>query len=448
MSASSRPAPRQPPAILSTLIQAALAAADPAAAVQRALSVRRETLAFGSLLLPLRSVRRILVVGAGKAAAPMAAAVADLLAPRPVEGVVIVPSGYAAPAGPITVREAGHPVPDAAGLHATAEILSLLAGADERDLVIALISGGGSALLVAPDDGLELSDLVVTTEALLRSGAPIAAVNAVRKRLDRVKGGGLARAAAPATLIGLVISDVIGSPLDVIASGPTVPDQSTWQEAAEVVARYRLEEALPPRVVDRIRRGAAGQGAPPLTAADPAFAKARTAVIADNRLAAQAACRAAKEAGFATLLLTTSLEGEASAAGRVLASVLREARASGAPLPPPCCLVAGGETTVTVRGTGRGGRNQELALGAALGLAGIPGVLLASIGTDGRDGPTDVAGAWVDGETAARAAAQGVDAAAALASNDSYAFFAAVGGHIRLGATRTNVNDLVFLIAF
>ncbi|GIW07408.1 MAG: hydroxypyruvate reductase [Dehalococcoidia bacterium] len=437
-----------PPPILTRVIEAALAAVDPAAAVRRALTVRRDTLAFGSLLLPLRSVRCIVVVGAGKAAAPMADAVVDLLAPRLVEGVVIVPYGYAAPAGSVVVREAGHPLPDAAGVRATAEILELLAGVDERDLVIAVISGGGSSLLVAPEHDLELDDLVVVNEALLRSGAPITAVNAVRKRLDRVKGGGLARAAAPATLIGLVLSDVIGSPLDVIASGPTVPDEATWQDALEVVGRYGLAERLPARVLERLRRGTAGWEAPPLAAGNPVFANARTAVIADNRLAARAACRAAEEAGFAPLLLTTSLDGEASAAGRVLASVLREVRASGAPLAPPCCLVAGGETTVTVRGGGRGGRNQELALGAALGLAGVPDVLLASVGTDGRDGPTDVAGAWVDGATVARAAGRGLDAVAALAENDSYQFFAAAGGHLRLGPTRTNVNDLVIMMAF
>lgn len=439
---------REPPQILDRVIRAALAAADPAAAVRRALTVRRDTLVFGSLLLPLRAVRRIVVVGAGKAAAPMAEAVVAVVAPRPVEGIVIVPEGYAAPAGPVAVREAGHPIPNGAGLRATTEILDLLATTDERDLVIAVLSGGGSALLVAPEDGLELDDVTTTTEALLRSGAPIAAVNAVRKRLERVKGGGLARAAAPATLIGLVISDVVGGSLDVIASGPTVPDQSSWQDAAEVIARYRLAEALPPRVLERIRRGVAGAEAPPLTAGDPVFANARTAVIADNRLAALAARRAAEAAGFATLLLTTSLEGEASVVGQVLASILRETRASGSPLAPPCCLIAGGETTVTVRGAGRGGRNQELALGAAIGLAGVPGVLLASVGTDGRDGPTDVAGAWVDGETVARGAALGLEATAVLATNDSYRFFATVGGHLRLGPTRTNVNDLVVLLAF
>jgi hydroxypyruvate reductase len=449
MTASSLlPGGHEPPAILDRVIRAALAAADPAAAVRRALTVRRDTLVFGSLLLPLRAVRRVLVVGAGKAAAPMAEAVVEALAPRPVEGLVIVPEGYAAPAGPVVVREAGHPIPDRAGQRATAEILDLLATTDERDLVVAVLSGGGSALLVAPEEGLDLDDLATTTAALLRSGAPIAAVNAVRKRLDRVKGGGLARAAAPATLIGLVISDVVGGSLDVIASGPTVPDQASWQDAAAVIARYRLGEALPPRVLERIRRGVAGEEAPPLTAGDPVFANARTAVIADNRLAALAARRAAEAAGFATLLLTTSLEGEASVVGQVLASILRETRGSGSPLAPPCCLIAGGETTVTVRGTGRGGRNQELALGAAVGLAGVPGVLLASVGTDGRDGPTDVAGAWVDGETVARAAAMGLEATAALANNDSYRFFATVGGHLRLGPTRTNVNDLVFLLAF
>ncbi|GIW11787.1 MAG: hydroxypyruvate reductase [Dehalococcoidia bacterium] len=437
----------EPPALLRSVVQAALAAVEPGAAIRRALAVRRGALTVGGLLLPLRAFRRVLIVGAGKAAAPMAAAVADLVAERPVEGLVIVPHGYRAPTGPVALREAGHPLPDEAGLRATAELIELLAGANEDDLVIATLSGGASALLVAPAGDLTLEDVGVTTELLLRSGATIAEVNAVRKRLDRIKGGRLVRVAFPALTLGLVISDVVGSPLDVIASGPTVPDRSSWEEAAAVIARYQLTERLPPRVRAWLEAGYAGQLDPPLGPDDPVFTRAKTVIVADNRLAARSAARAAEEAGLASLVLTTFVEGEAREVGRVLAGVLREVDASGLPLRRPCCLVAGGETTVTVRGPGLGGRNQEVALGAALALAGVPRVLFAAIGTDGRDGPTDVAGAWVDGETVARGRAHGQEAAAALAANDSYHFFAAAGGHLRTGPTLTNVNDLYLLFA-
>ncbi|MCL6650516.1 MAG: DUF4147 domain-containing protein, partial [Chloroflexi bacterium] len=349
----------EPPALLRSVVQAALAAVEPGAAIRRALAVRRGALTVGGLLLPLRAFRRVLIVGAGKAAAPMAAALADLVAERPVEGLVIVPHGYRAPTGPVALREAGHPLPDEAGLRATAELIELLAGANEDDLVIATLSGGASALLVAPAGDLTLEDVVVTTELLLRSGATIAEVNAVRKRLDRIKGGRLVRVAFPAMTLGLVISDVVGSPLDVIASGPTVPDRSSWEEAAAVIARYQLTERLPPRVRAWLEAGCAGQLDPPLGPDEPVFTRAKTVIVADNRLAARAAARAAEEAGLASLVLTTFVEGEAREVGRVLAGVLREVDASGLPLRRPCCLVAGGETTVTVRGPGLGGRNQE-----------------------------------------------------------------------------------------
>ncbi|MFN8535241.1 MAG: DUF4147 domain-containing protein [Dehalococcoidia bacterium] len=433
--------------MLSALIDRALAAVEPGAAVRRALAVRRDTLAFGSLLLPLRALRRAIVVGAGKAAAPMAAATVEALAGLPVEGLVIVPYGYGAPAGPVVVREAGHPLPDRAGLVATGEIEQMLTGTTEQDLVVALISGGGSALLTAPAGNLTLDDLTATNAALVDSSLPIEAINAVRKRLDRLKGGGLAKAASPATLIALIVSDVVGSPLDAIASGPTVPDTTTWHDAVAAVDRATLWDALPGRVVDRLRAGAAGQAEQPLGPRDPAFATARSVVIADSRIAAGAVLEAAEEQGLNALLLTTSLEGEANQAGRFLGSILREVVTSGSPVGGPCCLVASGETTVTLRGGGLGGRNQELALGAARSIAGLEGVLLASIGTDGRDGPTDVAGAWVDGGTIARAGSLGWSAEATLAGNDSYRFFDSVGGHLRLGPTRTNVGDLMFLLA-
>jgi glycerate-2-kinase len=265
----------------------------------------------------------------------------------------------------------------------------------------------------------------------------------VRKHLDSVKGGGLARAAFPSTLITLVLSDVVGNPLDAIASGPTVPDTSTFADAGEVFDRYGLWGDLPESVRARIRRAEAETPKP----GDPLFKGSQTVVVASNLLACEAAASAARDQGLNTLILTTYVEGEAREAAKTLAGMLREVAASGHPLPRPCLIVAGGETTVTVRGRGRGGRNQELALSAAFALRGLKNVLLASIGTDGNDGPTDAAGAFVDGTTLERATALGLNAASALADNDSYTFFDALGDLVRTGPTNTNVNDVYLLLA-
>jgi hydroxypyruvate reductase len=326
--------------------------------------------------------------------------------------------------------------------------VDLLADADPRDLVVCVISGGGSALLTLPVEGISLTDLQQTTDALLRCGATINEINVVRKHLDVVKGGGLARAAAPAQLLTLVLSDVVGNPLDAIASGPTVPDTSSWRGAAEVFDRYELWDEVPAAVADRVRRGLAGEFPENPGPDDPLFATAQTVVVGSNLRAAQAAAAQGATLGLRTLVLSTYLEGEARDVARLLAGVLREVNASGNPLPRPCLVVAGGEPTVTIRGTGRGGRNQELALAAAFSLQDVPNVLLASIGTDGNDGPTDAAGAFVDGTTLARARARGLDARAALAHNDSYSFFDALGELVKTGPTNTNVNDLYLLFAF
>ena len=335
-------------------------------------------------------------------------------------------------------------MPDQAGVDATRAIVELLKGTTRRDLVVCVISGGGSALLTLPAEGITLEDLQATTDALLRCGATINEINVVRKHLDRVKGGGLARLASPSAVITLVLSDVVGNPLDAIASGPTVADTSTFADAASVFDRYKLWPQLPQSVVERIR--AAREETP--KPGDPLFQNTQSVVVGSNLLACEAAAQAAAGDGFNTLILSTYVEGEAREAGRVLAGILREVDASGHPLQRPCGIVAGGETTVTVRGAGHGGRNQELALSAAFGVQGLENVLLASIGTDGSDGPTDAAGAWVDGTTLERALAQGLDPAAALAQNDSYTLFDQLGNLIRTGPTNTNVNDLYLLFAW
>ncbi len=392
----------------------------------------------------LRDYRRVLIVGAGKASAPMAAALEDIIGDAcPVEGSVTVRYGHTAPTRWVKIREAGHPMPDQAGVDATGEIERLLETTDERDLVVCVISGGGSALLTLPAEGLTLDDLRQTTDAILRSGADITDFNVVRKHIDLVKGGGLARLAAPAPLVTLVLSDVVGNPLDSIASGPTVPDTSTWADARAVFDRFSLWDAVPGVVAERMRAELPDTPKP----GDALFTRTQTVLVGSNLLACQAAAAEAEQSGYRSLIVSTFVEGEAREAARVLAGVLREVHASGHPLPRPCCLIAGGETTVTIRGSGKGGRNQELALAAAFALRNVPDVLLASIGTDGNDGPTDAAGAWVDGATLARAAERGLDAEAALRDNDSYTFFDQLGQLIKTGPTNTNVNDLYVLLA-
>ena len=435
--------------VLDRILTAALQAVEPSQAVRSALRVEDGALAAGDQRYPLANLRRVLVVGAGKASAPMAAAVEEVLGDRlDLTGSVTVRYGHAAPTRRVQIREASHPVPDAAGVQATEAILELLRSAGEHDLVVCVISGGGSALLTLPVDGISLADLQQTTDALLRSGASIGEINTVRKHLDQVKGGGLARLAAPARLLTLVLSDVVGNPLDAIASGPTVPDTTTWADAAGVLDRYQLWDVVPAAIAERMRAGRDGRLPDTPKPGDPIFERVQTVVVGSNLLACEAAAVEAERQGLRSLVLTTFVEGEAREVARVLAGLLREVAASGHPLPRPCCLIAGGETTVTVRGRGTGGRNQELALAAAYGLRGLSDVLLASIGTDGNDGPTDAAGAWVDGASLDRAEALGLDAGRHLADNDSYAFFDRLGDLIRTGPTRTNVNDVYVLCAF
>jgi glycerate 2-kinase len=420
-------------------LSAALAAVEPAQAVSHALASRTD----------LYDAKRVVIVGAGKASAPMAAAVEVFFGERlPIDGVVVVRYGNSAPTRHVRIREAGHPVPDAAGIAATQEIAEQLKGLSEDDLVVCVISGGGSALLMLPAEGISLDDLQTTTNLLLRAGASINELNVVRKHLDRVKGGGLARLAQPARVLTLVLSDVVGNPLDAIASGPTVPDTSSFAEAAAVFDRYRLWDGLPGPVAERVRRGVAGAVPENPRRDDPAFARTETLIVGSNLLACEAAAAKAAELGLASLVLSTYVEGEAREVAHVLAGLLREVDSSGHPLARPCVLVAGGETTVTVRGGGSGGRNQELALAAAFALRDVPDVLLASIGTDGSDGPTDAAGAWVDGSTLQRALDLDLDPRRYLEDNNSYALFDRLGNLIRTGPTNTNVNDVYFLFAF
>ena len=428
------------------ILDQALRAADPRPAIARTLRVEGDALVVAETTHPLPSHGRVIVVGAGKAGAAMAQAVEDILGDRVTAGVVAVKTGHIAPLRRIRLREAGHPLPDNAGRAAAEEILTLLTGLTPDDLVLCLISGGGSALLPLPHPGLTLPDMMRTTDLLLRSGADITEMNTVRKHLSRIAGGQLARAAAPARLVTLVVSDIVGSPLDAIASGPTVPDPTTYADALGILEKYRLTDQVPPAVLAALRRGEAGTLPETPKPGDPAFAHTQVVIVLDNAAATRAAHRAAADLGFHTLLLSTSIEGEAREVGRVLAGIAREIAATDHPVPRPACIVAGGETTVTVTGSGRGGRNQEVALGAARPLDGLPDVLVVSFATDGTDGPTDAAGAVADGTTLARAKAKGLDPNRHLAMNDAYSLLDALGDLIRTGPTNTNVSDVMLIL--
>jgi len=428
---------------------AALAAVDPARAVGELLSAEGGLLRAGDALLPLRDGACVRLVAAGKAAAAMTAAAARVLGERLDRGVLVTKHGHLGGRTiPAEVRsfEAGHPVPDEAGRAGVAAMEELLAGLREGDVVVTLLSGGASALLADPAEPLSLADLGETTRLLLRSGATIGELNAVRKHLSRLKGGQLARLAAPASVVSLILSDVVGDPLDVIASGPTAPDPTTFADAWDVLERRGLAGAIPEAVRTRLHAGVERKLPETPKPGDPLFGRVHNVVVGSNRLAALAAAREARALGYATLLLSTFVEGEAREVARVVAALARGVLAHGDPLAPPACLVLGGETTVTVRGAGRGGRNQELALAAALALEGIDGVSVMALATDGSDGPTDSSGAVVDGATAAAIRRAGVDPHAALAGNDAYPALEAGGAQLRTGPTGTNVNDLTVVL--
>jgi hydroxypyruvate reductase len=424
------------------IFMAAVDAVRPESCIARIADRRGELLTLGQTEVDLNEVDHLYLLGAGKASAAMAAAMEALLAERITAGRICVKYGHGAPLTHCSLFEAGHPVPDAAGVDAADAIRELARRAGERDLVICLISGGGSALLPLPRTGLTLADKQATTRLLLASGATIHEVNAIRKHLSAIKGGRLAQAAAPARVISLLLSDVVGDDLDVIASGPTVPDTSTYADCRAILERYQLTRRIPAAVRRLIDAGAAGDRPDTPKADDAAFRRVANIVVGSNLDALAAARKTAESLGYACLVLTSRLEGEARDAARFLTQVLTEVHHSGYPQAPPLCLLSAGETTVTLRGGGKGGRNTELALAAAGHLKGVPHCVLLSGGTDGNDGPTDAAGAIVDGQSATRVAAEGVDLDAALSNNDAYTALAAAGDLLITGPTRTNVMDL------
>jgi hydroxypyruvate reductase len=376
----------------------------------------------------------------------MAQAIEELLGERIFEGAIVVKDGHGLPLKGVRVHEASHPVPDQRGVQGGEDILSLVTRAKEQDLVISLLSGGGSALLVAPAPGVTLEDKQDVTRLLLACGATIHEINTVRKHLSRIKGGGLARSAHPATVVSLILSDVIGDDLDVIASGPVVPDPSTFEQAKAVLKGYGIWEKVPKSVKGHIEKGVTGEGEETAKPGDTSFQNDITVLVGTNLQALEAAKKEAGSQGYGPLILSAMVEGETREVARMHAGIAKEILASGHPIPAPACVLFGGETTVTLQGEGKGGRNMEFALASALALDGERHVVVLSGGTDGTDGPTDAAGAIIDGETVGRARSQGLDPVNHLRQNDAYPFFQSLGDLVITGPTRTNVMDVCIML--
>ena len=428
------------------LFRAAVAAVQPAPLIRKHVRRDGDQLTIAGSTFDLSTVERIYVVGAGKATAPMAAALEEILGEAIAGGIILVKYGHAAPLRRIRTVEAAHPVPDENGLAGTRQLVALVEKAGERDLVICLLSGGGSALLIDAPPSCSLSDVQPFFGQLLASGADIAEMNTVRKHLSVVKGGNLARVAFPARVVSLVLSDVIGDPLDVIASGPTVADPTTFADALRIVGKYGLTERAPAALLAHLQKGLRGEVPETPKTSDAALAKTTNYLVGSNRIALEAALAEARRQGFHPRIMTDCIAGEAR---EVAGEVVREAKrvASDATAPKPACLLWGGETTVTLSGAGGlGGRNQELALAAALLLENEPGITVLSGGTDGTDGPTDAAGAVVNGATAPAARDQGIVPEDYLAAHDAYHFFRKAGGHLVTGPTLTNVMDIIIVL--
>ena len=423
-------------------------AADPELLVKRNLRVSGRRLIAGGTAYPLGRGRLVLVA-AGKAAATMAHAAERVLGRLLDDAIAVAPAGPPSYLRRTRLMVAGHPVPDARGAQAAEAVLALARDLGRDDLLLVLLSGGASALLPAPVAGVGLAEKAALTGRLMRAGATIHELNTVRKHLSQIKGGGLARAAAPARVACLVLSDVVGDDPSTIASGPTVPDPTTYADAIEVLRGRGVWEETPAAIRRHLEAGLRAEAPETAKPGDPLFARVMTRIVGNNAVAVAAAEREARRHGLRARVLTTRLEGEAREASRVLVSVLRECVESGRPLAPPLCLLAGGETTVTVRGPGRGGRNQEIAVAAVDPLSSFPAhAVVASIATDGVDGASDAAGGVVDQETAREAAGLSLAPAAAfLAASDSTSFLGPVGGLIVTGPTGTNVVDLTVLLA-
>ncbi|HZW56474.1 MAG TPA: glycerate kinase [Nitrososphaerales archaeon] len=432
-------------------LNSAILAADPKTSIARAVEMKHGSsvmkLKPASLTLDLSKFERVFVIGGGKACASMAEEIEDLIRERITGGVVNVPDylRQRPELKKIELHDASHPIPSEVGARGVREMLQLVRNLTPNDLVICLISGGGSALLPLPAEGVTLRDKQKTTSLLLKSGAAIHEINTVRKHLSGVKGGRLAEKLQPATVVSLIISDVVGDDISSIASGPTAPDDTTYKDAMDILNRYGIWRRVPQSVRKVIDDGVRGRREETPKSNSMVFSKVHNLLIGSNKQSCIAAERSLKNVGYRTLVLSTKIQGEATQVGGILASIAKDIRENGLPLAPPAAIVAGGETTVTVRGKGIGGRNQEVALSASLGISGLDRVVIASIGTDGVDGPTDAAGAIVDGNTVKRGKEKKMEVTKYLKNNDSHSFFQKLGDLIITGPTGTNVNDVMVI---
>jgi glycerate-2-kinase len=429
------------------ILEAALESVDPIKAILQKIKIEDFMLKVNNLTLSLKGIRKIIVIGGGKAGGSMAVAIEELLGERITEGLINVLKEtedlYRIPN--IKLHGAAHPIPDEGGLSGVKEMLKLIESLSYNDLVIILISGGGSAMMPLPAEGISLSNLQDITYRLLQSGATINEINAVRKHLSAFKGGQLAKECYPAQVLSLILSDVVGDPLDTIASGPTTPDETTFKTAKEVLEKYCILENASLGIKERLQLGCNGEIPDTPKENDPIFRNVHNFIVANNATAALAASEKAEELGYISQVLSTFIEGEAKEVGNVYSSIIREISKSGRPVKPPCAIIIGGETTVTVKGRGKGGRNQELALSSLRKLNGI-NCVLATLGTDGIDGGTDAAGAIVDGMSYKRGEKKQQKIEELLKDNNSNKFFKSLKDLIITGPTGTNVNDLTVIL--
>jgi hydroxypyruvate reductase len=428
------------------IFRAGLRAVLPSSAMHRHCGKHKGNLLIGDRSFCLTHYRCIYVVGAGKAAAAMAQVMEELLEGYITDGLISVKYGHTAPLGTIGIIEAGHPIPDAPGESASSQILNMAHRAGKDDLVIVLLSGGGSSLLPLPIQGISLHEKQIVSDVLIGCGATIHEINTIRKHISAIKGGRLAQAALPATVVTLILSDVVGDDLDVIASGPTVPDPSTYAQCDEIIQRYGISHRLPPSIAAHIAKGIAGSVSETPKPANDGWSNVHHQIIGSNRDAIAAAASKAKALGYNTLILSSLMEGETRTVAKVHCAIAKEITATQHPLPSPACVLSGGETTVTLKGNGFGGRNQEFALAAALDIHDTALIVVLSGGTDGTDGPTDAAGAIADHTTVQRSQKAGLDIRHHLENNNAYPLFEKLGDLLMTGPTQTNVMDLRIIL--
>ena len=429
------------------IFQAGLLSADPAIAIQDHLKLCENILTIGDSAFDLTLFEEIIVIGAGKAGAAMAKELENILGPRISRGSIIVKYDHVVSLETIELIEAGHPIPDENGRTGAEKLFEMAKTAHEKTLIFCLISGGGSALSPLPCQGISLAQKIETTKILLSCGARIHEINTIRKHLSLIKGGGLAKAAYPATLISLILSNVVGDDLDIIASGLTVPDRGSFADCKNIIESYNIALKLPENILNHINRGCAGAIPETPKPEDPCFKRAKNLIIGNNFNTLVKAKAKAQSLGYNTILLSSMIEGEAMDIAKMHAAIAKEILKTGNPVPMPGCIISGGETTVTMGDHGLGGRNQEFVLASAIEIAGEHNLVVLSAGTDGTDGPTNAAGAIADGNTLKRARALGISAKKHLTAHDSYPFFKPLDDLIITGPTHTNVMDMrIFLI--